>query len=166
MNKKQKYIICFVISILIILLFILITIIIKISKDTNKCFDTRTNSNEMISVVGIYNNNNWNGNEATLILNQDMTCKYPNSGDECKWTIVDKNITIILTYYMIMNEGKDQIPTITKYNTKSKCEEDLRKYESVYNLVNPTCEITKYKHEAILGDDGLILHEHLFNKVG
>lgn len=120
----------------------------------------------LLEFFGVYHNNNWNNNEATLILNNDMTCKYPNSSDECKWTILGKQITITLTYYMIMNDGNEPIPTISRYNSKLKCEEDIKKYEGVYVLKNPTCEITKHTHKAILGNNGIILNEHLFNKVG
>ena len=164
MNKKQKYIISVVISTLVVLVLILISIIIKISKDDNKDLDK--NNKEIIKAIGVYHNNNWNNNEATLILNNDMTCKYPNSSDECKWTILGKQITITLTYYMIMNDGNEPIPTISRYNSKLKCEEDIKKYEGVYVLKNPTCEITKHTHKAILGNNGIILNEHLFNKVG
>lgn len=156
MNKKQKYIIGSVISVLIILILILITIIVKTSEDNNKA---------EIKGIGVYHNNNWNGNEATLMFNDDMTCKYPSSNHECKWIISDKQITITLTYYAIISDNKE-FPALGSYNTKEKCEEDIKKYEGVYNLVNPDCEGIKNIHDAILGESGVILHEHLFNKVG
>lgn len=157
MNKQQKCIIYTVISILVVLILILIVVILKLNKEDNK---------EIIKGVGIYHNSNWNNNDATLILNDDMTCKYPNNSDDCKWAISNNKIIITLTYYMIINDGKEQILTISTYNTKEKCEEDIEKYEQVYNLVNPICKNIKQIHGAILGDNCVILYEHLFSKVG
>lgn len=156
MNKKQMYIIISVISVLVILILFLITIIVKISKDDSK---------PKIKGIGVYHNNNWNSNEATLILNDDMTCKYPSSSHDCKWELSDKQIIITLRYYAIINDNKE-IPTLGSYNSKTKCEEDIKKYEGVYNLTNPDCEGIKDIHKAILGESSVILHEHLFNKVG
>ena len=156
MNKKQMYIISSVIIVLVILILILITIIVKISRDDNKL---KTKG------IGVYHNNNWNSNEATLILNDDMTCKYPSSSHDCKWALSDKQIIITLTYYSIISDNKE-LPTLGSYNSKEKCKEDIKKYEGVYNLTNPDCEGVKDTHKAILEESGVILHEHLFNKVG
>ena len=157
MNKKQRYIICIVVGVLLILLLVLIGFIVG---------RTKNNSEVLIDIIGVYHSDNWNNNEATLILNDDNTCKYPKSNDICTWTILDKKITIILTYYMITNDGNEQLPVINSYGTKEGCEKDIEKYENVYNLVNPTCKRFEYMHSAILGNNGIILHEHLFNKVG
>lgn len=56
-------------------------------------------SDEVNSVIGIYHNDNWNGREATLVLNKDNTCKYviEYTGDRCVWLMVDSEVVFVLT---------------------------------------------------------------------
>lgn len=84
MNKQAKIIIAVLSVVIVVLLFMLIS----------------TGNINFISnnkAVGVYHNNNWNNHEATLVLNKDMTCKYPTGATACKWTISDNTIKIILS---------------------------------------------------------------------
>jgi len=90
------------------------------------------------SVIGTYYCDNWNGSSATLVVNEDGTCKYP-TGDAGKWEKDNKNINIFLQKSSIISNGSSV----------------AEKKENEYND----------KHVAIIVDDGVILHDKLFKKV-
>lgn len=162
MNKQAKIIIGVLTTIIVILLVI---IFILLNKDNNKSDTPKIDNKEVKQAVGIYHNSNWNKHDVTLQLNDDMTCKYPNSSDICKWTISDNEITITLSNYNIKydNENKD---LYIMYGTKEKCEEDLNKNKEKYNLINPRCEkVERGTHKATLISSGVLLHDHVFNRV-
>ena len=87
-------------------------------------------------VAGIYHSDNWNGKEATLVLNEDGTCRYPN-GDTGTWTQEGNNIIIVLSRTKLENLGG----TIGSGDGTS----------------------TSY-HTAFLVEDGVILYDNFFEK--
>lgn len=99
MSKKAKIIIG-ILSIVILLLIVVI-IILAIQLKGNNPKKPSTNK-----VVGIYHTDNWNGKDATLVLNDDMTCKYPTNYGSCEWTISDNNITLKVTTDINTSEHK------------------------------------------------------------
>ena len=118
------------------------------------------NKNDLVNkAVGVYHNNNWNKREATLTLNEDFTCEYPDSSDTCEWSIGGKEITITLTSY-ILNKNNT---SFSFFGDKTTCEQALneelksKKWE---------CVQTESTHNATLVNNGVILHEHQFEKVG
>ena len=88
-------------------------------------------------VAGIYHSDNWNGKEATLVLNEDGTCRYPN-GDTGTWTQEGDNIIITL-----------QISKLTGFpsSTIEEGKETVPRY-----------------HTAFLVEDGVILYDNFFEK--
>jgi len=68
------------------------------------------NSDKSSNVVGIYHSNSWNGQEATLVLNEDGTCKYP-TGNTGIWTKendvihIDLGDTLKIHDAMIVKDG-------------------------------------------------------------
>lgn len=90
------------------------------------------------SIVGTYYCDDWNGSSATLVVNENGTCKYP-TGDIGKWEKNNKNINIFLQKNSIIANDSSVIET----------------KEDEYND----------KHIAIIVDNGLILHDKLFRKV-
>lgn len=147
----KKIIVVLIISILLISNIILALILLD-----------RNNSN---NAVGIYHSLQWNNQEAILQLNEDGACKYPNTNHICTWVKSDKNIVITLGYYTIVDDHEGQYYG-EMYNTIEKCENDIQRYNVVYNFINPKCKLKKDAHEAVLTESGVVLHEKLFNKIG
>jgi ABC-type lipoprotein release transport system permease subunit len=115
--------------------------------------------------VGIYHNDNWNSHEATLQLNKDKTCKYPNNTQSCEWTISEDKITITLGHYTIKADNSDNVGRAIFYNTKEECEDKLEGYTGAFSLINPRCVKEGSTHEATLINNGILLYDHVFSKV-
>lgn len=90
-----------------------------------------------IEVVGIYHSSNWNNREATLVLNEDFTCKYPG-GSQGTWNQEKNTIKIAL-------------PVMNLEITDTKVEEGIKAERYDY-------------HTAHVVEDGIILHDHYFEK--
>lgn len=156
MNKQAKIIIGALVGIIVILLVIIIILSDKPSQ-TDK---------DLKQAVGIYHNSNWNNHDATLQLNNDMTCKYPNSNDICNWKISDNKIIITLEVYVINCDVNDHLNIFNQYATKESCNKDLETYKKEYDLTNPRCEKQdRGTHEANLINNGILLHDHVFIKI-
>ena len=163
MNKKAKIIIG-VLSCIIVVLVIVIILLLNNKGKANTTPTTEQQDTEINNVVGIYHIYNWNNNgEATLQLNKDFTCKYPHNSYVCKWTLSDDKVTITLTSYYIHNDNYEQIGTSSVYYTLESCNEALTKLSNEY--INPRCEGESTTHEAILINNGILLHDHNFNKM-
>lgn len=93
-----------------------------------------------------------------------MTCNYPSSNSPCKWEISNKNITITLTNYMI--KYSDAIQTVSSnFPTLDSCNEGIEKYKQEYKLINPYCDGKDSTYNAVLIDSGILLHDHVFEKL-
>lgn len=166
MNKQAKIII----TILSIIIVILLCIIIKQSNNSNSNSDTKpqANNEEVKKLIGIYHNSNWNDNEVTLELKDDMTCKYPQTTRACKWELKDNSVMLYLDAYKIVVDNKDD-KNATYYkdpiSTLELCEDTIKAYKN-FNLVNPRCEETKEENEAKIINSGLLLGNKIFNKIG
>lgn len=144
MNKQAKIIIGILSFIIIVLIVLLIKFNFKKDncnkcniKESNKTTDTNTNYKE---AIGIYHNYNWNNHEATLTLNKDKTCQYPTGTTQCKWDLSDDKIII----YLYGSE---------KAFTNKEALEEAEK--------GTNGDI----HVAMITNNGVILHDHLFNKL-
>lgn len=90
MNKKVIIIICLLIAIISGLIGYIIGD--KLSDNQN------SNSSSNKSLVGTYYCQDWNGSTATLVLNEDGTCKYP-TGSKGKWKTSENTVEIYLRNY-------------------------------------------------------------------
>jgi len=148
MDKKAKIII----SILLVIIVILLAIIIK------------QNSNLDSSVVGIYYTDDFNNSRATIELNADKTCKYPQTTQKCKWEQVNDKVNIYLEYYKIVMDNDNDLNEIPYYSLEI-CKQSITENSKTYNLINPHCEPTDVKFESKLIDDGLLLNDIVFKKI-
>lgn len=78
--------------------------------------------------------------------------------------ISDKNITITLTNFMIKYDDVSQtvssyFPTLNIYN------ESIEQYKQEYNLTNPYYESKENTYNAVLTNSGILLHDHVFEKL-
>lgn len=162
MNNKYKIISGIIIMVLLISNIITLVLLLN-KKDNCNVNEIDTNKSEN-SIVGIYHNSNWNNRDATLQLNEDMTCKYPNSNDTCKWTFDNGKLTITLSTYHIKYDNKDLQLSSSSWNIEA-CEESLENLKEEYKLINGRCEASNSEHEANIVNGGILLHDHVFNKI-
>lgn len=166
MNNKLRLIIGILLVVIIILLVIIIVLLTK-NSNSNNIVNSNSNSkkSEVANVVGIYHTYNWNKHEDTLIFNEDMTCEYPGNIKLCKWSIEDKKITIELSIYMTYDEKNTDLAN--HFFSKQACDEFVQELkESDNKYEKASCKLLPYgTHEAMLLNNGLVLHDTMFNKV-
>ncbi len=166
MNKNSKKLIRIItfITASLVAVILVANYLIKNEKENS-------NKRKITKMVGIYSNYNWNNHEATFILNEDMTCKYPNSLQECTWELTNDKILLTFYGYEIQSDNADEnITKMLRFDSKEICESSLLDYTGIvkeYNLVNPHCEhyIGDEKTELKIVDNGILIHNHVFNKI-
>ena len=162
MNKQAKIIIGTLTGVIIILLIVIASLLSKTNKP-KEAEETISNKKDIEKVVGIYHTNSWNNREATLQLENNLSCKYPSSKDTCTYEIKGDNITITLTSYTI--KAETELSFYSTYTNKESCEADIERLQGTYNLKDATCEAKSNKHEAVLTNNGVLLHDTLFSKI-
>lgn len=120
MSKLSKAIIVILIIALGIMTYLYIT-------------ERAKNNNPETNVVGTYYNTDWNGRSATLVINEDGTCKYP-TGSSGTWQLKDN--------YIEMNLGTVDYTGVYKGGT---IQDDI--------------------HKATIMNNGVMLHDHFFEKM-
>ena len=181
MNKLAKTIIGILVGIIVVLLIIIVTTTSKNKCKNDELYNTNT-SDEIKQLLGVYHYTNPSNarQNLTLILNEDMTCKYYEK-DECKWTLSDdkKEISIHLATYRIAFDKGERINAEGELSnlggisddsaTKEECESKLLKYGQEYNLTNPRCEYVTEgfaKPTATIINGGLLINNNIYNKIG
>ena len=164
MEKHGKLIVKVLLLIILILIIIIFFLLKKINNNCNNEIEINAN-NSIKEMAGIYHNNNWNGNEASLYLYEDMTCKYPNTSQICEWNIEDNHKIIIkLSRYVLKTDNS--YLSFTWFYTKESCqEEEDKNYKN--GLGHAECVLENGgEYSAVYTSSGIDLHEHLFYKVG
>ena len=168
MNKKAKIII----SIMIILIIVLSVVIFFLIKP----FGSENKNSDIEKAVGTYHCDKFYGSPATLILKENMTCRYPGNQVLCNWEIKGKNIYITLSVYEITSDNRDEMLYETSvgyssysFKSKEECEEQLEvQIKEHPNAINPRCEYVVYDKEPVkarLGENGLTIADFVFYKV-
>lgn len=106
-------------------------------------------NNKINSIVGIYYNSNWNGHDATLILNKDFSCQYPNTDELCSWSIDGNTINLLLKSYVYNSNT-----VMLEFNTLEECQRKSR---------GECIEIVD-SHILTVSENGISLHDHYFKK--
>ena len=176
MNKLAKTIIGVLAGIIIIL--IVVIIILATSKNNeNKDISNDTNNDEIKQLAGVYTHTTTNNSVATIILNDDMTCRVDDR-NECKWTLSEDKKEIIITQatYQIAFDKcsfKDEDGGLSSIGdssaTKEECEKKLNEYKEKYIMVNPRCEYDTniQPRKATIINGGFIINNKLtYYKVG
>ena len=147
--------------IIILLLLANVILLVLVFKPQNN----KKNTTPINNVVGIYHNSNWNKMDATIVLNEDMTCQYPSSSETCTYDINNNVITMTLIDYYIAYDNTNEISISSFSNTLEQCNTALYNFELVNTLVNGRCEERKSNHNATIAGSSIVLHDHVFNKV-
>lgn len=144
MKKIKVTLICIIIALITGIIGFFIGLYARENSTNNQNFSESSNQDKQNAVVGTYYAPNWNGHEATLILNNDGTCKYP-TGDTGKWNTDGEKVYITLDY-------SDEI--LNFYNSIG--EEYSSNIENITSL--------KDTHDAIIVNFEIILHDKFFQK--
>jgi len=120
-------------SIVLIVILIIALGVVTSLYIREKNLNEKSNKEEGQSVIGTYFNENWNGRNATLVIKEDGTCKYP-TGSTGTWTLEDGVIKI--------NLGKIDMTGVYPGGT---IQDDI--------------------HNASVMKNGVILHDHFFEKM-
>ena len=99
--------------------------------------------------VGTYYSSTWNGKNATLVLNADMTMKYP-TGDTGTWSVEGDKIHLYL-------DGKDMGEMLKRFGINDVNELDSNRVEI------PQVQNTGYT--ATIVNNGVMLNDHFFQKM-
>ena len=121
--------------------------------------DIKSNDSMVSKSVGVYYSDEVDKNENTLILNEDLSCKYPGGFSKCKWYVDESNIKIKFTKFDYVLKGS----TFNSFDTQSACNEVL---ETVYSDIGGECVSKEITKEVILVDKGILLDGQHFEKIG
>lgn len=136
MKKLNVILICIIVA----LIFGIVGYIIGINMRYIPKNSSLSNVNIEEKIVGTYYCTTWNGHEAVLTLYKDGTCDYP-TGNNGTWTVEKNTIHIDIDFSSALNE--------------------------FYNKVGEEKSLTsaKDRHDAIIVDNGIILHDKFFQKM-
>ena len=163
-RKSERIIFICIIVMLVITNIVSVSLLLKEKRTLD--INIQENNKKVKKFVGVYHTSNWDKHEATMILNEDMTCKF-NSRTSCTWEIKDdKTLEYAFTnYYIITDEKTDYYYS---YGTLESCKKNLEsnlEYYSEYNDVH--CEgVQGEKVEVTVVNNGILIHDILFNKIG
>ena len=166
--KNNKIIM--IISLALNVIFIITIIVLLVGKNKNDSDISQPYEQDKIKqAVGVYQNNNWNGREALIILNDDKTCKTPSSSSAlCNWNIEnDKLLLYFSSYNLIYNGDEKDNPlhdTIT-FTTLEQCEE--YKQRSTQYTDKLSCEFKKSTKpsEYIMTNSSIVYNNKVFTRV-
>lgn len=149
MDNKTKIIVLLSIVIVILLLVII----------------TQNSTTKANKIDGIYYADN-NGNTSTIELKKDMTCKLSFEIDrECDYILSDNKVIISLGgYYDLMQDNKlyETIP----YFSLDLCNSVIDEYYKKQKIDNLYCKPTKKEYEILIVNDGVLLQNTLYKKIG
>ena len=161
--EKKNYKLIMMISLTLNVVFLVVVVVLLIGKNINGEQD------KIKQYVGVYQNNNWNRGEAIIQLNEDMTCKTPNSSSMCKWNIVNNKLIFSFSFYKIKyngNEGENPIISSDNYATLERCENYIKtRYPSYASKLSCEYEETQGTTEYTITNNSIVYHDHAFIKV-
>ncbi len=157
-NNKIMMIISFVLNVI----FLIVIVVLLVGKNNN-------NEQDIKQYVGVYQNNNWNRGEAIIQLNDDMTCKTPNSSFSCKWNIVNNKLVFSFSFYKIKYNGdENEKPIIDNENhaTLDYCENYIKtRYPSYASKLNCEYENKDGTTEYTITKNSIVYHDKAFIKI-
>ena len=141
MKKLNIIMICIIVALVSGIIGYIIGINMKVDNNTYVSEDANIPSQSIEEkVVGTYYTTTWNGHEGVLTLYADGTCDYP-TGSKGIWSVEDNTIHLDLDVSLDMLEF---------YNKNAQ--------ES--SLING-----RDRHDAIIVNSGIILHDKFFQKM-
>ncbi len=167
--KKEKLIM--IISLALNVIFIITIIVLLVGKNKNDSDISQPYEQDKIKqAVGVYHNSNWNRGEATIQLNNDMTCKTPSSDNRniCKWNIINDKVVFSYSSYVIKYNGDENENPIRDngFNTLENCESYIQqRYPSYSDKLSCEYEEAKGTSEFTITNSSIVYHDHVFTRV-
>lgn len=150
MNKTNIILICIIISLVSGIAGYIIGV--KITKIAPNVASNSTTIKEPTAIekcVGTYYSSTWNGRNATLVLNEDMTMKYP-TGSTGTWSLDGDKIHLYL-------DGKDVKEMLKSFGINDVNELDSNKVDI------PQTQNSGYI--ATIVNNGVMLNDNFFQKM-